>query len=218
MLPMPSANVSANYAEDIVDSSTNPGPAVCLTASSGRFRGMFVFTRILIVLVLLAGTSMLHAQASPTATRRGDLQIGVGYTNANTDYLPYRVGGGTAYFTYDFKPHFGVEGDFRFINDSPTKYYEKSYEIGGRYYRTYKNKWVPYGRVMYGRGVFNFATNGVTTANLAYNLAAVGAGLDYKVLPYLNVRGDFHYQRWFGFPQNGLTPSMLTIGVAYHFR
>lgn len=215
---MPSANVSANYAEEIVDSSINPRPAVCPTAPSDRFREMYVFKRILVFIVLLGGTSMLHAQASPTASRRGDLQIGVGYTNANTDYVPNRVNGGTAYFTYDFKPHFGIEGDFRFIKDSPTNYYEKSYEIGGRYYRTYKEKWVPYGRVMYGRGVFNFTSQGVTTANLAYNLAAVGAGLDYKVLPYLNVRGDFHYQRWFGFPQNGLTPSMFTIGAAYHFH
>jgi hypothetical protein len=215
---MTSANVSANCAEKIVDSSAYPRPAVCLTASSDRFRGMFVFTRLLIIFALLGGTSMLHAQATPTASRRGDLQIGIGYTNANTDYLPNRVGGGTAYFTYDFKPHFGLEGDFRFVKDSPSNIYEKSYEVGGRYYRTYKNRWVPYGRVMYGRGVFNFASEGVTTANLAYNLAAVGAGVDYKLLPYLNVRGDFHYQRWFGFPQNGLTPTLLTIGVAYHFR
>jgi hypothetical protein len=215
---MPSANLSADCAEDILDSFTNPRPAVCLSVSSDRFRGMFVFTRILIFLGLLGGASMLHAQASPTASRRGDLQIGVGYTNANTDYVPNRVNGGTAYFTYDFKPHFGVEGDFRFVKDNPTNYYEKSYEIGGRYFRTYKDKWVPYGRVMYGRGVFNFTSQGVTVANLAYNLAAIGAGLDYKVLPYLNVRGDYQYQRWFGFPPNGLTPSMITVGVAYHFR
>ena len=215
---MPSANVPANYAEDILDSSTNPRPTVCLTALFDRFRGMFVFTRILIFLGLLGGTSMLLAQASPTASRRGDLQIGGGYTNANSDYVPNRMGGGTAYVTYDFKPHFGVEGDFRFVKDNPTNYYEKSYEIGGRYYRTYKNKWVPYGRVMYGRGVFNFTSQGVTVANLAYNLAAAGVGVDYKLRPYLNLRGDFHYQRWFGFPQNGLTPTMFTIGAAYHFR
>ncbi|HEY6377478.1 MAG TPA: outer membrane beta-barrel protein [Edaphobacter sp.] len=177
-----------------------------------------MFTRIFIFLALLGGISSLHAQATPTASRRGDLQIGGGYTNANTDYLPYRVSGGTAYFTYDFKPHFGLEGDFRFIKDSPTNYYEKSYEIGGRYFRTYKDRWVPYARVMYGRGVFNFANNGVTTANLAYNLVAGGAGLDYKLRPYLNIRGDYQYQRWFGFPQNGLTPGLITIGAAYHFR
>lgn len=214
---MSSANVSSCLAEEIVDSFDNPGSAVCLTASSDRFRGMFVFTRFLVFLTLLSGASMLHAQATPTASRRGDLQIGGGYTNANTDYLPNRVGGGTAYFTYDFKPHFGVEGDFRFIKDGPTNYYEKSYEIGGRYYRTYKERWVPYVRVMYGRGVFNFATDGVTTANLAYNLVAAGAGVDYKLRPYLNVRGDFHYQTWLSFPQNGLTPTMFTIGAAYHF-
>jgi hypothetical protein len=215
---MPSANVSANYAEKMVDSSTNPRPAVCPTASSDRFRGMFVFKRILIFLVLLGGTSMLHAQASPTASRRGDLQVGVGYTYANTDYVPNWVSGGTAYFTYDFKPHLGVEGAFRFVKDGPTNIYEKSYEIGGRYHRTYKERWVPYGRVMYGRGVFNFASFGVTTANLAYNMIAGGVGVDYKLRPYLNVRADYEYQNWFGFPPNGLNPQLVTIGVAYHFR
>jgi hypothetical protein len=207
------ANVSAHCAEEILDGLATPKPA-----SSDRFRGMFVFTRIFIFLALLGGTSILHAQASPTASRRGDLQIGAGYTNANSDYLPYRISGGTAYFTYDFRPHFGLEGDFRFVNDSPTKYYEKSYEIGGRYFRTYKDRWVPFARIMYGRGVFNFASNGVTTANLAYNMVSGGAGLDYKLRPYLNIRGDFQYQRWLGFPQNGLTPTLLTIGAAYHFR
>ncbi len=178
---------------------------------------MFVLKRILIFIGLVGGTSMLHAQASPTASRVGDLKIGVGYTNANTDYLPNRVNGGTAYFDFDFRQHLGIEGEFRFVKDGPSNIYEKSYEIGGRYFRTY-NKFVPYGKLLYGRGVFNFAQDGQTTANLAYNMVAAGVGVDYKALPYLYVRGDFEYQKWFGFPPNGLTPSLVTIGVAYHFR
>jgi len=49
-------------------------------------------------------------------------------------------------------------------------------------------------------------------------MVAGGVGVDYKALPYLYVRGDFEYQKWFGFTPKGLTPSLLTIGVAYHFR
>ena len=54
-------------------------------------------------------------------------------------------------------------------------------------------------------------------ANLAYNLFAVGGGLDYRILRHVNARADFEYQRWMGFPPNGLAPSLLTFGAAYHF-
>ena len=71
---------------------------------------------------------------------------------------------------------------------------------------------------MYGRGVFNFTQNGTTTANLAYNMFVGGVGLDYKIIPSLNARADFEYQDWLSFPPNGLTPNVLTIGLAYHFH
>jgi len=176
-----------------------------------------VLKRIFIAISLLGTPAMLLAQASPTASRVGDLQIGGGFSNANTDYVPNRVNGGTAYVDFDFYRHFGIEGEFRFLKDGTTNIYEKTYEIGGRYSRVYKNRYVPYAKIMYGRGVFNFAANGETTANLAYNMFAGGAGLDYRLLPYLNIRGEFEYQNWLGFPPNGLTPSVITIGAAYHF-
>ncbi len=86
------------------------------------------------------------------------------------------------YFNYDFKPHLGVEGEFHFIKDGPSNIYQKTYEIGGRYYSTY-GKWVPYGKVLYGRGVFNFASGGVTYANLAYNLVAGESGSTIRRFP-----------------------------------
>jgi hypothetical protein len=72
---------------------------------------------------------------------------------------------------------------------------------------------------MYGRGVFNFPpfADGFRP-NLAYNLAAGGIGVDYKVKPYLYVRADWEYQKWFGFQNSSLSPSILTIGAAYHFK
>ena len=69
---------------------------------------------------------------------------------------------------------------------------------------------------MIGRGVFNYPA--YYHANLAYNMYAPGAGVDVRIKSYLNVRGDFEYQQWPSFPPNGLSPAVLSIGAAYHFR
>jgi hypothetical protein len=174
--------------------------------------------RIVVFISLVCASSVLYAQARPTAYRTADLQVGGGFTTANSDYVPNRINGGAGYFDFDFYHNLGIEGVFHFVKDEKgSDVYEKTYEIGGRYHRTY-GRFVPYGKVMYGRGVFNFeAYPGYRHANLAYNLFAGGAGLDYKILPHLNARADFEYQRWLGFPQNGLSPTLLTFGAAYHF-
>ena len=62
------------------------------------------------------------------------------------------------------------------------------------------------------------ATVKIGLANLAYNMFALGGGLDYKIKSYITVRGDFEFQHWSGFPPNGLTPMVGTVGVAYHFH
>jgi len=182
---------------------------------------MCLLKQIAIIACLLCGTSALHAQATATASRSRDLKIGGGFTTANADYSG-RYQGGMAFFTYDFNYHWGIEGNFHFVKGGGSNdLYEKTYEIGGRYFWNFRdNKLSPYVKGMYGRGVFNFPAyvpNG-PHPNLAYNLMAGGAGLDYKALPYLYVRGDFEYQHWFGFPPNGLTPTLFSVGVAYHFR
>ena len=102
---------------------------------------------------LLGAASLLHAQSEPTASRLGNLKVGGGFSTANSDYGG-RYNGGAAYINFDFLPYLGVEGEFHFVKDS-ADLYEKTYEVGGRYFRTYR-KFVPYGKVMYGRGVFNF--------------------------------------------------------------
>ena len=161
---------------------------------------------------------MLHAQALPAGSRLGSLKIGGGFSVANSDYY-HQFYGGAGYFNFDFLPHIGVEGEFHFVKGGgAANLYEKTYEIGGRYFRTY-GKFVPYAKVMYGRGVFNFPPlpDGFRP-NLAYNLMAGGVGVDYKMKRYLYVRGDWEYQNWFGFQNSSLTPSILTVGAAYHFR
>jgi hypothetical protein len=172
--------------------------------------------RVVAFIGLLGVAPMMRAQAVPTGERIGNLKVGGGFSSARSDYAD-RYNGGAAYINFDFLPHLGVEGEFHYVKDS-SDLYEKTYEVGGRYFRTYR-KFVPYGKVMYGRGVFNFPPlpDGFRP-NLAYNLVAGGVGVDYKVKPYLYVRADWEYQMWMGFQNSSLSPSIITIGAAYRFR
>jgi hypothetical protein len=180
------------------------------------FRGMRVLTRIIILVGLLSTASMLHAQSEATASRLGDLKVGGGFSVANSDYY-HRFNGASGYIGFDFLPHIGLEGDFHFVQGS-NNLYEKTYEVGGRYFRVYR-KFVPYAKVMYGRGVFNYPhlPDGFQP-NLAYNMMAGGIGADYRLKPWLYARADWEYQNWFGFQNSSLSPSILTIGAAYRFR
>jgi opacity protein-like surface antigen len=177
-----------------------------------------LFTRILLAVSLLGAPTVLAAQATPTAVRKASLQVGGGYSNADLDYGPNRAAGWNAFFDYDFYHHLGLEGQFRYIKDGETNMYEKTYEAGPRYSRTYHERFSPYVKGMYGRGVFNFTYQKQTVANIAYNLFAFGGGLDYAALRHLNLRGEYEYQHWFGFHPSGLTPSVISIGAAYRFR
>ena len=171
--------------------------------------------KLWLLIGLLASAPLLHAQSEPTASRLGDLQIGVGYGLANSDYVPEKFKGIAAYADFDLTAHLGGEFDFRFLNDStPYDFYEKTYEVGVRYHVNYR-RFTPYAKIMVGRGVFNYQ---YSVANLAYNMFAIGGGADYHVNRSINVRADFESQHWTGFPPNGLTPTVGTIGVAYRFH
>ena len=181
----------------------------------------------LLCLVSFAG-SRLHAQALPTATSAGVLQAGGEFNYADSDYVPQKIKGGGFYVGFDFKYHYGIEGEFHQINDSDptTKIYERTYEIGPRYVLHF-GRIEPYAKLMYGRGVFNYPLVPSLTpggppqgnaANLAYNIAAVGVGVDYRLTRSVNLRVEYEYQKWFGFPPNDLTPQVLAIGAAYRFH
>jgi opacity protein-like surface antigen len=175
---------------------------------------MMLKNLIVSMVLLVAGSVAAWSQGSPTASRVGDLQVGVTYTSSDSDYAPNRIRGFGIYGDFDFRAHYGVEVDFHQLNDPNSDIYERSYEFGGRYVRHY-NIFSPYIRGMYGRGVFNFPQS---VANLAYNQLIGAGGVDIAVHPRINVRAEFEYQHWFGFPPDGLTPTMITVGAAYHFQ
>jgi hypothetical protein len=160
---------------------------------------------------LLGVASTLHAQGLPTASRAGDLQVGGGFVIAKPDYVQDTFHGFAAYADFDFRAHLGIEAEFHHIDGDHI--YENTYEIGGRYFRTY-GPLVPYVKAMIGGGDFNYP-NGA--ANLDYTMFAGGGGADLKLGEHLRIRGDYEYQKWTSFPNGGLTPRLVTIGAAYHF-
>jgi hypothetical protein len=194
---------------------------------------MFMLKKYALLLCLAASTvPALHGQASATASKVLDIQVGASIVGALSDYkaVPtynnYKFLGYGIYSTIDFLPHIGLMLNFNQADaHSPKTEYERTYEIGGRYFVRY-GRLKPYVKGMYGRGVFNFPPypsdpTGPASANLAYNLFALGGGADFRLKPYLNLRADYEWQKWAGgqyLLTNGITPQLFSLGVAYHFR
>ena len=155
------------------------------------------------------------AQSEPTATRVGDLQLGGGIVFAKSDYnfTPNHLLGESFYTTFDMRTHWGGEFNFRHSQSTlDSTVHETTYEIGPRIFIA-RGPFIPYAKVLYGRGVYNFPN-----ANIAYNMYVFGGGIDIPVRRSINVRGDYEYQTWMGFPIADLHPSVITIGVAFHFH
>src|ERR1035438_2038592 len=171
---------------------------------------------ICVLCVLLLTTSPARAQSLPTVSRAGDVQLGGGFVFAHSGYnfTPIRLIGEAAYTDIAIRPHSGGEFNFRRVTasqDSTVR--ETTFEVGPRIFVTHW-RFTPYAKVLYGRGVHNYSNN---IANIAYNIYTYGGGADFRVLPWLNLRGDYEYQNWAGFPLGTLHPSVITIGAAYHF-
>jgi Outer membrane protein beta-barrel domain len=190
-----------------------------MTSVLARYSGLIVLS------VALGLPTSARAQASPTATRVADIQIGANFTTAKPDYTSGTWYGGGIYGNIDFRHHLGLELDFHQIPGPGPVLYERTYEAGVRYGHPIGPRFVPYAKVLFGRGVFNFAGpdpatgNTVQVANLAFNTQSIGGGVDFKLVRSINLRlVDYEYQHWDAFPPNGLNPNVLSFGVAYHFH
>lgn len=185
-----------------------------------------------------------HAQAVSTASRLADVQAGITFTVANSDYtnsisnpssandvfnLAQPTGnsvywkGYGAYANLDLRYHYGLELSYHHASSPGTQLSESTIEFGPRYI-FHVGRFSPYAKALYGRGLFNFAAydangNSVQIANVGYNVLTAGGGLDLKLRPGLNLRlFDYEYQHWLNFPPSKLNPQVLSFGVAYHFH
>jgi opacity protein-like surface antigen len=203
-------NVSSPQGEILPGLENRPGTLL-------RARAGLLQAAILLVLAACCTSLSASAQSIPTASRLGDLQVGGGFVFARSAFnsTPIHLIGGAAYTTFSLIDHWGAEFDFHHTRSSAdSTVYERTYELGPRVFLT-RGRLVPYAKVMYGRGVYNFSNN---VANVAYNIYTFGGGADFQLTRSITLRGDYEYQSWAGFPLGTLHPSVITIGVAYHFH
>ena len=160
-----------------------------------------------------------HAQATPTASRPGGLQVGGGFTIVAPDYTKTHNKGFTLYATYDVTRHIGVEADLHYVSViTPGDVGEDTYLIGPRYVFHHK-RFNPYAKALFGLGRINYQFDFRPHSSETTFAYALGGGLDYKLTRSINIRAiDFEYQQWPGFDSHGLTPWAITIGAAYNFH
>ena len=172
------------------------------------------------VLVAFSSTRAI-AQATYAGDRDGVVQVGVTYTNSQTDEYWKRTTGVSLYGAIDFKKHLGAEADVHLagIVKAPEGFSENSYDVGLRYIYRFR-KYDVYAKGLVGIG----QAKAVPPAYVGgvpgtYILYAGGGGLDIRLVHNIIVRAiDFEYQRWPNFPAHALTPSMISVGAAYRFR
>ena len=174
---------------------------------------------VALVAALFAPQAMaqIGEHTKPTATRAGDLQLGgaLAFGDSNYNFVTSNLIGPAFYTTFDVRPHLGAEFNLH-ENKSSTDstVYERTYEVGPRVY-VLRGSFAPYAKVLYGRGVYNFSKG---VANIAYNIYTAGGGFDLRLTRSINFRADYEYQTWPGFPLATLHPSIVTLGVAFHFH
>ena len=160
-----------------------------------------------------------HAQAIPTASSAGSLQIGAGFTYLQPDYAQTADKGPTFYATFDISQHLGIEADVHYTSIiTPTDIGEDTYLIGPRYVFRH-NRFMPYVKLLAGVGQLNLQFDYAPHSKATKFAYALGGGLDYKLTRSINIRAiDFEYQQWPGFSPHGLTPWGITVGAAYQFH
>jgi opacity protein-like surface antigen len=163
--------------------------------------------------------SLLHAQATAAAIRRGAIQVGVAGSSYTLDYGEGREEGITVYGDVDISRHLGAE--VAYTNASiitPHDIGENNIMAGPRLHFE-KGRFSPYVKAVMGRATINFQQGyNATSSSQSYFAYGLGGGVDFHLKRHINIRLiDYEYQRWPNFAPHGLTPTGLSAGVAYVF-
>lgn len=176
-------------------------------------------TALLLLPIFLV--SKVQGQALPTATGRGGFEVGAGASYAKPDFGGDSIGGITAFGDYNVFSHVGLEANVHFLTlHTPQDLGEETYEAGPRFYWR-KNRFTLYGKAQagYARFVVQEIQDNPGKFNATSFMYSVGGGVDIDLRHHITIRAfDFEYQNWPSFANNGLTPTLGTIGIAYRFR
>lgn len=175
--------------------------------------------RVLVVLLLLAAAkSVLHAQALPTATGPGPRWMAGGtYSFYAADYGKRDLGGGSGFVDYARSERISYEAEVRFLTiNEEVGTHQSTYLIGGKF--PYRRRWMTaYGKVLIGDGRFHFPYD---YADGSYFVLAPGGGVDLALgnSRYSVRLVDFEYQWWLNFPFGTLRPYGASTGIAVRFH
>lgn len=178
----------------------------------------------------------LLAQSPPAAVGgEASLWAGGEFTSFNPDYgctsnLPFRcshqVMGPTAFFDFNVKSRWGVEGEARWLNwNGVGNETISNYLAGGRYRAFQFGRFSGWVKLLIGGGWIqtpNYPQAGSLKGSfLAYVPGFTG---QFRLTDRLALRGDYEYEMWPSFygetssgviQSNGLTPNGFSVGVAY---
>lgn len=172
---------------------------------------------LLFVLLLTCGFS--HAQAPAAASGGISYQAGVGATLTIPDYGTKVLTGITVYGDVDLA-HLGIEFNWHDTDlGTPEDRGEASYVGGVRWRFSPIHRFRPYVKVMVGLGTFTYYYPFYgTSTSYTFKIADFGGGVEYPLPHHLNWRVfDAEYQIWPHFGSDGLSPVVMTTGVAYRF-
>jgi len=173
--------------------------------------------------VLMLTPLMTSAQVAPAQNGGGgkfSMAFGAGFSGFNTDYVPERMYGVTAYYDIDYARWIGVEVEGRTIQWNGFKNVrEDTIAAGGRVRLPHYKRFIPYAKFLGGIGSIDFPAfpNFPNYTHDTFAFYDVGGGLDYKLAQHVYLRGDYEYEWWPRWAPNGLTPNGFTIGANYRF-
>jgi hypothetical protein len=170
-----------------------------------------------------------RGQAVPISSL-GRFQVGGGFSFSkpafwttpigDPQYSTNSIGGITGYADYDLTPFLGIEGDFHGLAlITALDRAELSYLVGPRI-KLPIGRFTLYGKGMYGIGdlFIQEQQDNVGIQSGSGAIYSYGGGLDYQYSPKIVIRLiDFEDQKWPSYG-SGISPTVITFGVAYRFH
>jgi hypothetical protein len=165
--------------------------------------------------VLIASAHRLRAQAIYTADGPGTyVSVGVTASGFESDYGKRLLGGASVFIDANLYRRIGVEIEARQSRFHTDEDLRESTYLAGPKISTHGRTWRPYGKLLVGRGEFNFPFN---YASGSYFVIAPGAGLDWRVRNsrWMVRLVDFEYQEWPQFSFGSIHPYGASAGISF---
>jgi hypothetical protein len=185
---------------------------------------------VIVLMVCIADSAVLHAQATAAAQRTGDLSVFGLYTRLTPDYGPQQNNGVIFGVDYTRNVRWWVQPsvEFRAKIAKGATADEKTFGGGIRAVKTI-NKFTPYADFMISQGSINFhladpplLADGTPYTSDTSIVYSYGGGLDYHITGNFSARGDFQFERWrldkyvpAIYKPIDLAPTGWSLGVVY---